>query len=144
AEIVNADDVFVVEVAGGAGLGEEAGLGFLILRGSFGEDLDGHGTAHHRVHGAIDVRHPAAEKFLQFVFADAGWELYQFPRNALTRLKILYHDMVQLRWSQGREVHGMVTRSLVGLMGFLAVSGGLVAQEPQSQPKTEGTRDLYY
>ena len=43
-----------------------------------------------------------------------------------------------------REVHGMVTRSLVGLMGLLAVGGGLVAQEPQSQPKTEGTRDLYY
>ena len=38
----------------------------------------------------------------------------------------------------------MVTRSLVGLMGLLAVGGGLVAQEPQSQPKTEGTRDLYY
>jgi hypothetical protein len=31
AEIVNADDVFVGEVAGGAGFGEEAGLGFLIL-----------------------------------------------------------------------------------------------------------------
>src|ERR1017187_922352 len=43
-----------------------------------------------------------------------------------------------------REVHGMVTRSLVGLMAFVAVGGGLVAQEPQSQPKTEGTRDLYY
>src|ERR1035438_561756 len=43
-----------------------------------------------------------------------------------------------------RGVHGMRTRSLVGLMGFLAVGGGLVAQEPPSQPKTEGTRDLYY
>ena len=38
----------------------------------------------------------------------------------------------------------MVTRSLVGLMGFLAVGGGLVAQEPQPQQKVEGTRDLYY
>jgi hypothetical protein len=33
------------------------------------------------------VRHPAAEEFLQFVFADACWKLYQFPRNARTRLK---------------------------------------------------------
>ena len=38
----------------------------------------------------------------------------------------------------------MVTRRLVGLVAFVAVGGGLVAQEPQSQPKTEGTRDLYY
>ena len=38
----------------------------------------------------------------------------------------------------------MGTRSLVGLMAFVAVGGGLVAQQPQSQPKTEGTRDLYY
>src|ERR1019366_589329 len=43
-----------------------------------------------------------------------------------------------------REVNGMGTRSLVGLMGLLAVGGGLVAQEPQPQQKTEGTRDLYY
>src|ERR1019366_335969 len=43
-----------------------------------------------------------------------------------------------------REVHGMGTRSLVGLMGLLAVGGGLVAQQPQPQPKTEGTRDLFY
>jgi hypothetical protein len=43
-----------------------------------------------------------------------------------------------------REVHGMGTRSLVGLMGWLVVGGALVAQEPPSQPKTEGTRDLYY
>ena len=38
----------------------------------------------------------------------------------------------------------MAMRSLVGLVGFLAAGGGLVAQEPPSQPKTEGTRDLYY
>ena len=38
----------------------------------------------------------------------------------------------------------MGTRSLVGLMGLLAVGGGLVAQQPQPQPKTEGTRDLFY
>src|SRR5664279_6535430 len=43
-----------------------------------------------------------------------------------------------------RGVHGMQTRSLVGVMGLLAVGGGLVAQEPPSQPKGEGTRDLYY
>src|ERR1035438_9230757 len=43
-----------------------------------------------------------------------------------------------------REVHGMVTRSLVGLMGFLAVGGALVAQQPQPEQKSEGTRDLYY
>jgi hypothetical protein len=43
-----------------------------------------------------------------------------------------------------REVNGMRTRSLVGLIGCLTVGGALVAQEPQPQQKTEGTRDLYY
>src|ERR1035437_7614702 len=43
-----------------------------------------------------------------------------------------------------REVHGMRTRSLVGLIGLLAVGGGLVAQQPPPEQKTEGTRDLYY
>jgi hypothetical protein len=38
----------------------------------------------------------------------------------------------------------MRTRSLVGLVGFLAVSGGLVAQQPQPQEKIQGARDLYY
>ena len=38
----------------------------------------------------------------------------------------------------------MRTRSLVGLIGCLTVGGALVAQEPQPQQKTEGTRDLYY
>jgi len=38
----------------------------------------------------------------------------------------------------------MGTRSLGGLMGLLAVGGGLVAQEPQPHQKTEGTRDLFY
>ena len=38
----------------------------------------------------------------------------------------------------------MRTRSLVGLMAFLAVGGGLVAQQPQPQQKIEGARDLFY
>ncbi|MCX6626295.1 MAG: hypothetical protein NTW28_01510, partial [Candidatus Solibacter sp.] len=38
----------------------------------------------------------------------------------------------------------MRTRSLVGLIGVLAVGGGLVAQQPQPQKKIEGARDLYY
>src|ERR1035438_3511560 len=38
----------------------------------------------------------------------------------------------------------MRTRSLVGLIGLLAVGGGLVAQQPPPEQKTEGTRDLYY
>ena len=37
----------------------------------------------------------------------------------------------------------MLTRRFKGLMGILAV-GGLVAQQPQPQPKNEGARDLYY
>src|ERR1017187_9224566 len=43
-----------------------------------------------------------------------------------------------------REVNGMRTRSLEVLVGLLAVGGGLVAQQPQPEQKTEGTRDLYY
>jgi hypothetical protein len=46
------------------------------------EDLDGDGTADHSIDGTINVRHASAEEFLEFVFADAGWELYQCPRNA--------------------------------------------------------------
>jgi hypothetical protein len=40
----------------------------------------------------------------------------------------------------------MRTRSLVGLMGILAVGGGLVAQQPPPPPpkKIEGARDLFY
>jgi uncharacterized protein DUF4384 len=38
----------------------------------------------------------------------------------------------------------MQRRSLVGLTGFLAVGGALVAQQPQPQPKSQGARDLYY
>lgn len=38
----------------------------------------------------------------------------------------------------------MRTRSLLGLIGFLAVGGGLVAQQPPPQQKIEGARDLFY
>ena len=37
----------------------------------------------------------------------------------------------------------MRTQTLLGLMGTLAV-GGLLAQQPQPQPKIEGARDLFY
>ena len=37
----------------------------------------------------------------------------------------------------------MRTQTLLGLMGILAV-GGLLAQQPQPQPKIEGARDLFY
>lgn len=40
-------------------------------------------------------------------------------------------------------VNGMQWGSLVGLIGILA-AGGLVAQQPQPQPKSQGARDLYY
>jgi hypothetical protein len=33
---------------------------------------------------------------------------------------------------------------MVGLLGWLAVGGAVVAQQPQPQEKSEGTRDLYY
>ena len=93
AEIVDADDVFVSDVAGRAGFRKEAGLGLVILARLFGEDLDRDGTADHGVLGAIDVGHAAAEEFLQFVFADACWELNGSPRNVRMFTKILYHDM---------------------------------------------------
>src|SRR5258708_34464268 len=38
----------------------------------------------------------------------------------------------------------MQRRSLIGLMGILAVGGRLVAQQQQPQPKSQGARDLYY
>jgi hypothetical protein len=38
----------------------------------------------------------------------------------------------------------MRTRSLIGLMGILAVAGGLGAQQPPPQKKIEGARDLFY
>ena len=93
AEVVDADDVFVGEIAGRAGFGEEAGFGLLVLAGGVGEDLDRDGTADHGVHGAIHVGHAAAEEFQQFVFADACWELNRSPRNVRMFTKILYHDM---------------------------------------------------
>jgi hypothetical protein len=38
----------------------------------------------------------------------------------------------------------MRTRVFVGLMGLLAVGGGLMAQQPQPPKKVEGARDLFY
>ena len=38
----------------------------------------------------------------------------------------------------------MQTRSVVCLMGIVAVGAGLLAQHPPPPQKTEGARDLYY
>ena len=38
----------------------------------------------------------------------------------------------------------MRMRNLLGLVGLVALGGGLAAQQPQPQPKIEGARDLFY
>jgi len=82
-EIVDANDVFVREIARGPGFGEKALFGFFVLACRVGQDLDRHLTADHSIHGAVDMRHAAAEKFLQFVFAETRWKLDQVTRKCL-------------------------------------------------------------
>ena len=43
-----------------------------------------------------------------------------------------------------RGVNGMQKRNSVGLVGLLAVAGGLTAQQPQPTEKVQGARDLFY
>ena len=76
AEIVNAEDVVVGDVAGHARFGQKARLGFGILAAGLGEDLDRHGAADHGVARAVDVRHAAAQELLQLVLADARGKLH--------------------------------------------------------------------
>ena len=71
AEIVNADDVFVDDVGGQARLLQESGLGFLVRRALFGQNLDRHLAPQHGVLGAVDIRHAPTEEFLDRVFSDA-------------------------------------------------------------------------
>src|ERR1035438_9796779 len=43
-----------------------------------------------------------------------------------------------------RGVNGMQKRNSVGLVGLLAVAGGLTAQQTQPTEKVQGARDLFY
>ena len=70
------EDVVVRDVAGHAGLGQEALFGLGILAAGFGEDLDGHGAADDRVARAVDVRHASAQEFFELVLADSGGKLH--------------------------------------------------------------------
>jgi len=76
AEVIDTQDVIVRDIAGHAGFGQEALLGFGVLATGFGEDLESHGTADHGIASAIHVRHASTEEFLEFVFADSGGKLH--------------------------------------------------------------------
>jgi hypothetical protein len=75
AKIVNAQNVFVGDVARGAGLSQEPRLYIRVFAPLVGENLDGHSPADHGVARTIDVRHAAAEVFLQLVFSDVRGKL---------------------------------------------------------------------
>ncbi len=53
----------------------------------FGEDLDGDGAADDGVARAIDVRHAAAEEFLQLVLADARGKLHYGLATSATQAR---------------------------------------------------------
>jgi hypothetical protein len=75
AAIVNAQNVVVNDVSYNAGFSQESILE-LRIRNAFGrKNFHGDSAPDHGVASAVHVRHPAAQKFLQFVLADAGWKL---------------------------------------------------------------------
>src|ERR1051326_7004136 len=76
AEIVNPQDVIVYDVACHAGFGKKPGLGFCILATLVGENLDGHRAANYRVPRPVDVRHAAAQKLLDLVFANSDRQIH--------------------------------------------------------------------
>ena len=76
AEIVNADDVVVRDVAGQARFLQKTRFDFFVGAAFFGQDLHGDGAADNGVARFIDARHPAAQKFLQLVFTDARGQLH--------------------------------------------------------------------
>ncbi len=80
-EIVNADDVFVGHLGGRACFCQEPVAGFGVLRRRLDQDLHRHGAADDRVERLVDVGHPSAEEFLQFVFAEPRGQLHHSERD---------------------------------------------------------------
>ena len=74
-EIVDADDVVVLDIAGQAGFLQEPRLGVGIGASRIGENLDHHGAAENGVARAVDIRHPAAQTLFELVFSDASGKL---------------------------------------------------------------------
>src|ERR1022692_2384502 len=72
AEIIDAEDVIVRDVAGHTGFGQETLFGFGVFAAGLGEDLERDGAADHGIASAVHMRHASAQEFLQFVFADSG------------------------------------------------------------------------
>jgi hypothetical protein len=79
AEIVYPENIFVGDVAGGLGLGQEARFHFPILAPGLREDLDRHGAADNGIARPVHARHPAPEELHQLVFADTRGKLHQRP-----------------------------------------------------------------
>jgi len=77
AEIENADDVVVRNVAGHTGFGKKSRLGFRVLTPGLGEDFDGYGASDDRIASPVDVRHAAAKKLFELIFTDSRREFHE-------------------------------------------------------------------
>ncbi len=78
AEIEHADDVFVLDIARQLGLLQESGLGFRVLAGVLGKQLQHDRALDDGIARAIDVRHASAQKFKKLVLADGCRNLHSF------------------------------------------------------------------
>jgi hypothetical protein len=78
AVVVNADDVFVLDVACHTRFVEETLFGLRVRAALVRENFYGDGPADDGIARTVDVRHAAAEKFLQFVLPDACRKLHYF------------------------------------------------------------------
>ena len=80
-KIEDADHVLMAEVSGHARFLEKTVLHFRVAGAFRRQDLHGDGSADHRIGGPIDLRHPAAEKLDQFIFAEPGGEVHFTSRR---------------------------------------------------------------
>ena len=86
AEIVNAEDVVVGEAPGHARFGQKSLLDVAVLAAGIGQNLDRHGAPDQRIASPVDVRHPAAQEFLQLVLADSRGKVHWHSSLSYQRL----------------------------------------------------------
>src|SRR5580658_1826638 len=75
AEVVNADDVLVIDIASQTGFLQETRLDVRIGGSRFRQNLNDHCPADNAVSRAVDFGHPAAQIFFELVFSYASGKL---------------------------------------------------------------------
>src|SRR4029079_13823850 len=77
AEIINCNNVFGRDAGGEAGLLQESCLGLGVVGHRLCQSFDRHARCEYAFLDTVYTRHAAAQKFLDFVFADARRMFHQ-------------------------------------------------------------------